>query len=167
MIQAIVYESNTGFTKHYAEALAQKTGLPLYSVAESRSSVPKGSSIVFLSWVSGGSVMKLDKAKDYFDIRAVGAAGLGEPTPEREASIVSHHQLGVPVFCLPGGFDMTKLHGFQKLTMKVMIRTLKAQQMTNMRSEDDQMLQDMVNGCDHYSEEALEPLAEWIRTQQG
>ena len=107
MIQAIVYESNTGFTKRYAEALANKTGLPLYSVAESRKSVAKGSDIVFLSWVSGGAVVKLDKAKVYFNIRAVGAVGLSTPTPEREAAIVSHHQLDVPVYCLPGGFDLT------------------------------------------------------------
>ena len=166
MIQAIVYESNTGFTKRYAEALAQKTGLPLYSVAESRKSVTKGAGIVFLSWVSGGAVVKLDKAKAYFNIRAVGAVGLGAPTPEREATIVSHHQLGVPAYCLPGGFDMTKLHGMQKLAMKVMIRSLKAQQFTKQRSEDDQMLQEMVNGCDHFSEEALEPLAEWVKVQQ-
>jgi len=31
MIKAIVYESNTGFTQKYAELLAEKTGLPVYS----------------------------------------------------------------------------------------------------------------------------------------
>lgn len=166
MIQAIVYESNTGFTKRYAEALANKTGLPLYSVAESRKSVAKGSDIVFLSWVSGGAVVKLDKAKVYFNIRAVGAVGLSTPTPEREAAIVSHHQLDVPVYCLPGGFDLTKLHGMQKLAMKVMIRSLKMQQSAKQSSENDRMLQDMVNGCDYFSDAALEPLAQWVKEQR-
>ncbi len=166
MLQAIVYESNTGFTKRYAEILAAQTGIAAYSVAESRKNVAHGSSVVFLSWISGGAVVKLDKAKKYFDIRAVGAVGLAAPTAEREAGIVSHHELSIPVFCLPGGFDMSKLHGMQKIAMSVMIRSFKMQQVTEMRSNDDQMLQDMVNGCDHVSEDAILPLVEWVQIQQ-
>ena len=61
---------------------------------------------------------------------------------------------------------MSKLHGMQKIAMSVMIRSFKMQQVTEMRSNDDQMLQDMVNGCDHVSEDAILPLVEWVQIQQ-
>lgn len=166
MLQAIVYESNTGTTKRYAEMLAEKTGLPLYAAAESGKKLARDTSVVFLSWVSGGSVVALDKAKNYFDIRAVGAVGLSIPSSEREAALLSHHELSVPVFCLRGGFDMAKLSGMKKFAMKMMARALKTQQMANQNSEDDQMLRDIENGCDYVSEDSLATLVEWIDMQQ-
>lgn len=47
MLQAIVYESNTGFTKRYAEILAAQTGIAAYSVAESRKNVSFTAAVSF------------------------------------------------------------------------------------------------------------------------
>ena len=37
--QAIVYTSNTGFTKEYARILAEKTTLPLYNLESAQKSL--------------------------------------------------------------------------------------------------------------------------------
>lgn len=41
-MNAIIYTTNTGSTEHYAKLLAQKTGLPVYSLAEAKKRVFAG-----------------------------------------------------------------------------------------------------------------------------
>ena len=41
MISAIVYTSNAGHTKHYAEMLAGKTGLPVFELKAAGSKLDK------------------------------------------------------------------------------------------------------------------------------
>ena len=38
-MNTIIYTTNTGSTEHYAKLLAQKTGLPVYSLAEAKKRV--------------------------------------------------------------------------------------------------------------------------------
>ena len=45
-MKAIVYTTNTGSTEHYAKLLAQKTGLPVYSLTEAKKVIPNGTEII-------------------------------------------------------------------------------------------------------------------------
>ena len=51
MINAIVYTSNAGHTKRYAELLAAKTGLPAYELKAAEAKLNKGAQIVYLGWL--------------------------------------------------------------------------------------------------------------------
>ena len=51
----IVYESKTGFTKKYADMLAEKTGLKAYRVKELPADM-KDEEIIFLGWMKAGMV---------------------------------------------------------------------------------------------------------------
>ena len=55
-MNAIIYTTNTGSTEHYAKLLAQKTGLPVYSLAEAKKRVFAGTEIIYLGWIMAGSV---------------------------------------------------------------------------------------------------------------
>ena len=44
-MNAIIYTTNTGSTKSYAKLLAQKTGLPVYSLAEAKKRVFAGAEV--------------------------------------------------------------------------------------------------------------------------
>ena len=43
---AILYTSNTGFTRQYAQMLGGKLGLPVYPLQEAFSELPRGSSVI-------------------------------------------------------------------------------------------------------------------------
>ena len=45
-MSAIIYTTNTGSTEHYAKLLAQKTGLPVYSLAEAKKRVFAGAEVI-------------------------------------------------------------------------------------------------------------------------
>ena len=47
-MNAIIYTTNTGSTARYAGLLAQKTGLPVYSLAEARNAVSTGAEVIYL-----------------------------------------------------------------------------------------------------------------------
>ena len=55
-MNAIIYTTNTGSTESYAKLLAQKTGLPAYSLAEAKKQVLAGAEVIYLGWIMASSV---------------------------------------------------------------------------------------------------------------
>ena len=67
MLAGIVYESNSGFTKQYAEMLSAAAGIPALPLVEAVSKIPRGSEVFFLGWVCGGKISGLPvAAKRYY-----------------------------------------------------------------------------------------------------
>ena len=52
-MEAIIYTSNTGSTKRYAEMLSRKTGLAVYSLKEASKKVAANSEIIYMGWLMG------------------------------------------------------------------------------------------------------------------
>ena len=77
-LSAIVYTSQTGFTRRYAEMLAQKTGLP---ACEMGAPAPaRGTGVLYLGWLRAGGVQGLAKARRRWDVKGVCAVGMS-PEP--------------------------------------------------------------------------------------
>ena len=72
---AIVYVSNTGSSKQYAEMLSEKTGFPAFDFADA-DKVPADAEVVFIGWVMAGAVQGLKEARDFFTIKAVCPVGM-------------------------------------------------------------------------------------------
>ena len=53
---AIVYTSNTGYTRQYALLLGAQTGLPVYALDEARKCLAPGCAILYLGWLMAGKV---------------------------------------------------------------------------------------------------------------
>ena len=75
MIKAIVYKSNSGFTKEYALMLSKKLALPVYDIKEANKSLSKNDEIIYMGWIMAGNVQGLNKAKKYA-IKAIVAVGM-------------------------------------------------------------------------------------------
>ena len=65
---SIVYVTNTGSSKKYAEMLSEKTGYPCYSLADSDAAV--GGDVIFIGWVMAGTLQGLSEARTKFNLRA-------------------------------------------------------------------------------------------------
>ena len=58
-MKAIVYTSQTGHTQRYAQMLAERTGVPAYSLKEAGKSLRRGEEIFYMGWLMAGTVKGL------------------------------------------------------------------------------------------------------------
>jgi hypothetical protein len=167
-MNAIIYTTNTGSTEHYAKLLAQKTGLPAYSLAEAKKVIPSGTEIIYLGWIAAGSVKGFANAAKLYRIRAVCAVGMGQTGTQtdsvRKKSGIS---VDIPLFTLQGNFDVKKLHGVYRPMMEIMVKTVgKALAEKKDRTPDeDDMLDMMLHGGERVKAESLSAVLNWYHTQ--
>ena len=165
MSQAIVYTSNTGYTKKYAELLSQKTGLPLYDLEQAARSLPAGAEILYLGWLMAGSVKGYKKAAKIFRIRAVIGVGMA-PNGALEKAVRKSNGLDdeLAVFTLQGGYDRSRLKGIYGLMMDVLVKKMARDQAKKDVSDGDrEMLRLMTEGGDWVTEESLTPILDWYQ----
>lgn len=170
-MNAIVYTSNTGSTARYAALLAQETGLPVFSSAEAKKSLPAGSDILYLGWLMANSIKGYKGADKRYKISAVCAVGM-MPTGSQTETVRKHNAVPAhtPLFTLQGSFDIQKLRGPYKAMMNVMIKTAGKglENKTDRTPEEDALLEILVHGGDHVSTEHLGAVLDWYhRVQNG
>ncbi len=159
-IKAIVYTSNTGYTARYAEMLSAKTGLPAYTLAQSKISVSKGEAVIYMGWLMAGSVKGYKKAAKLYDVAAVCGVGLGPNGSQLEQvrkSIGASHTL--PLFTLQGGMDREKLTGINKFMINMLVKMLSGKK--DRTADDEAQLKLILKGGDYVKEENLSEVMEW------
>ena len=69
-MEAIVYTSNTGSTARYAKLLGHELGIPVYSAAEAKKTLPAGAGIIYLGWIMAGKALenKTDRSPEEEDM---------------------------------------------------------------------------------------------------
>ena len=158
-MNAIIYTTNTGSTEHYAKLLAQKTGLPVYSLAEAKKRVFAGAEVIYLGWIMAGSVKGYAEAAKRYQVRAVCGVGV-----RKKSEIPAN----IPLFTLQGNFDVKKLHGVYRPMMEIMVKTagksLAAKK--DRTPEEDGMLDMMLHGGERVKQENLSAVLDWYHAQQ-
>lgn len=167
-INAIVYKSNTGHTKHYAELLGEKTGLPIYTLPEAEKKLYPNDSIIYLGWLMAGKVQGYSDAEKRYNIIAVCGVGMGA-TGSQIDDIRKSNKIDskTPVFTLQGGFDINKLRGVYKFMMSIMIKTI-GKSLANKpdRTPDEDVTLEMIqHGGDYVSEDNLKAVLEWYKKE--
>lgn len=84
-MNAIIYTTNTGSTEHYAKLLAQKTGLPVYSLAEAKKRVFAGAEVIYLGWIMAGSVKAMPRPQSVTGYAPSAVSAWGKPGHKRTA----------------------------------------------------------------------------------
>ena len=168
-MNAIIYTTNTGSTERYAKLLAQKTGLPAYSLAEAKKQIFAGAEVIYLGWIMAGSVKGYAEAAKRYRVRAVCGVGMGQTGTQadsvRKKSAVP---ADIPLFTLQGNFDVKKLHGIYRPMMEIMVKTVgKALAEKKDRTpEEDDMLDMMLHGGERVKAENLSAVLDWFSAQQ-
>ena len=168
-MNAIIYTTNTGSTARYAGLLAQKTGLPVYSLAEARNAVSTGAEVIYLGWIMAGSIKGYAAAARRYRVRAVCAVGMGQTGTQTDSvRKKTGVPAGIPVFTLQGNFDVKKLHGVYRPMMELMVKTAgKALAEKSDRTlEEDDMLDMMRCGGERVKEENLSAVLDWYSAQR-
>lgn len=137
MKSAIIYTSQTGFTKRYAQWIAEAADADLFELSDAKKKkLSTYEAIVFGGWACAGSISKLSWFKSNMDkwtdkkliVFCVG--GSPADTPDIEAAVKKNFTEAelkrVDVFYCPGGFNYEKMSLPSKLMMKMFVKALKA-----------------------------------------
>ena len=163
-MDAIVYTSNTGSTKRYAELLSQMIGLPAFALGDAKDKLSANAGIIYLGWIMASSVKGYSAAAKRYKIHAVCGVGMGQ-TGTQTDSVRKKTSVPapIPVFTLQGNFDVKKLHGVYRPMMELMVRTAgkSLSEKKNRTPEEDDMLVMMRRGGERVKPEALKAVLDW------
>ncbi len=156
----IVYVSNTGSSKQYAEMLSQKTGCPAFDFADAVN-VPADAEVIFIGWVMAGTVQGLKEARDLFTIKAVCPVGMMK-SEKQDAELKAKNAITEPMFSLLGNFHIDNLKGMYKMMMNMMLKMMKSKLKENDVPDGQKAVEALEKGVDCVSEEQLADILDWL-----
>ena len=172
MKTAVIYTSQTGFTKQYAEWIAEDVQGDCMTVAEAEKKELSGyDAIVFGGWCFAGSIKKLDwfkkKAVQWADkkkvVYAVGASPLENPELQEglRKNFTDEEWAQISVFYCPGGLCYEKMSGVSRVMMKMFVRML-----AKNKSEKEQAMAKMLSkSYDISDRKYIAPMVEYLKAE--
>lgn len=170
----VIYNSQTGFTKRYAQWIAEASGADCFELSEAKKkNMADYDAIIYGSWACAGGISKLSWFKNNIDKWAdkkliafcVGGSPIDSPeiTPALNRNFNESELQKVSVFYCPGGFNYEKMSAPSKLMMKIFIKTLKAKK--NKTETDDEMIKMISTSYDISDKKYIEPILKCLRRE--
>jgi len=133
----VIYHSQTGFTKRYAQWIAEETGADCIELsAAKKKSMDTYEAIIFGGWACAGGISKLSWFKGNMDkwkdkkliVFCVGASPMDSPEiePALKQNFKESELEKVNIFYCPGGLCYEKMSAPSKFMMKAFVKTLGA-----------------------------------------
>lgn len=166
MADAIVYTSKCGHTYIYAKALAEELNLPFYTRKEAKKNLPKGSAIIYMSWVKENKIVMYDSMLRYH-MECVCAVGILPATEERLGIVRSVNQLYAKLFYLPGGIKKKRLSLFQRFSLKSIEESLSFKLLdSGLKKEDALALDAILHNLSYVDLSAIEPIVKLFKKKE-
>ena len=169
----IVYTSQTGFTKRYAEWLSERMNADLLDLKEARKKddgfFEMYDAIVYGGWAMAGNLVKskwfLDKAAAWKNKRlAVFCVG-GSPNDNPDIEVALHNMLTdeqrnyIKAFYCQGGFNYEKMSAPSRMAMKMFVSALKKKP-----DEETRKMAEMISkSYDVSDKKFIEPLVAYLK----
>jgi len=159
----IVYQSNTGFTKQYAEMLARAEKLKVYPMEEAQ--LPQDTEVFYMGPLMAGRVTGADKAIKQFTV--IGVCGVGMSPPGRDilntlskANVIPN----APIFYLQGGWAPEKVGWFKRRAVNMVTKSLREKLLAKKdRTRTEQANLDMLlKGGSFVAYENLSTIRNWM-----
>ena len=157
----IVYCSNTGSAKRYAELLSEKTNLPCVEISK-RNTISADEEIIFIGWLMAGSLQGLKEIREAFsNVKAVCGVGMMKSEKATEEA-KAKNGITEPYFFLPGDFDINKLKGMYKMMMGMMLKMMKGKIKESGDEKGEEMLKMLENGIVLFDEKEIEQVVKFL-----
>ena len=168
----VIYNSQTGFTKRYAEWIAEAAGADCLELSiAKKKDLTAYEAIIFGSWACAGSISKISWFKGninkWTDKKLIAFCVGGSPidNPEIEPGLNrifnESERNKVKIFYCPGGFNYEKMSAPSKLMMKMFIKALKAKK--DKTEEEQIMLKMMSSSYDISDKKYIEPILQYLK----
>lgn len=167
----VIYNSQTGFTKRYAEWIAEAAGADCLELAAAKKkNLDAYGAIVFGGWACAGSISKLSWLKNnagkWTDkkliVFCVGGGPIDNPEIEQflKRNLKESEFRNVHAFYCPGGFNYEKMSAPSRLMMKMFIKTLQAKKD---KTEAEQVMVKMISSSYDISDKKyIEPILQCL-----
>lgn len=157
----IIYCSNSGSAKKYAELLSEKTGIPCVDIKK-RSTVSADEEIIFIGWIMAGTIQGLKEIReDFTSIKAICGVGMMKSEKATEES-KEKNGITEPYFFLTGDFDINRLTGMYKMMMGMMMKMMKSKVKESGEEKGSEMLALLEKGVHGFDENELEAVIEFL-----
>lgn len=169
----VIYNSQTGFTKKYAEWIAEKANAECIEFSKAKKAdLDSYDAIVFGGWAIAGSISKLKWFKKNISkwsnkklaVFCVGASPI--ENPEIEATLPKNFTEDelkiVKWFYCPGGLDYEKMPVTSKTAMKMFIKMLNSRK--NKTEDDMEQIRIMSSSYDNSDVKYIEPIIEYLNS---
>lgn len=168
----IIYNSQTGFTKRYAEWIAEAAKADCIELsAAKKKDLTAYEAIVFGSWACAGSISKISWFKGNIDkwagkkliVFCVGASPIENPEVEIALSQIFNEseRKKAALFYCPGGLNYNKMAAPSKLMMKLFVKSLKAKKVKT--QEDELMIKMISSSYDIAGKQYIEPILQCLK----
>lgn len=163
----VIYHSQTGFTKRYAQWIAEAAGADCLDLSEAKKkNLDKYEAIVFGGFACAGSISKLGWFKSHIEqwegkkliAFCVGASPIDSPDikPALKQNFNETEWEKVNVFYCPGGLNYEKMPAPSKLMMKLFLKTLKAKK--EKTEAEQEMVKLIASSYDISDKQYIEPI---------
>ena len=163
----IVYRSNTGFTREYAEMLGRAEKMKACPLSEAQGKVGPGESVFYMGPLMAGHISGIDQAVKKFAVKGVCGVGMSPASPQvLEALSKANYTSGAPIFYLQGGWAPKKV-GWLKRRMVGMATKSMRESLRDKGSrrtpEENKQLDFLLHGGSFVAFENLETIREWMK----
>lgn len=167
----VIYNSQTGFTKRYAEWIAKEAGADCLALSDAKKKdLAPYDAIIFGGWACAGSISKISWFKrnidQWPDKKLIAFCVGGSPADNPDIDIAlkrifsEPEQKKVKIFYCPGGFNYEKMSAPSKLMMKMFIKTLKAKKD---KTKEEQIMVKMISSSYDISDKKyIEPILQYL-----
>ncbi len=167
MKTAVIYNSQTGFTKKYAEWLSEAAEADCFNLETAKKqNFDTYDAIVFGSWACAGRISKISWFKSNMDkwlgkilvVFCTGGSPAGSPEIEDflESNFSGQEREMLHVFYCPGGFNYEKMSAGSKLMMKIFQKMAGAKK--DKTEADTEMLKMISHSYDISDKKYIEPI---------
>lgn len=163
----IVYRSNTGFTREYAEMLGKAEKMKAVPLAEAGEIVREP--VFYMGPLMAGHIAGVDQAVKKFTVRGVCGVGMSPASPQvLETLSKANYVPGAPIFYLQGGWAPKKV-GWIKRRMVNMVTKSTREALRDKGGrrtpEEEAQYQMLVRGGSFVAFENLETIRNWMKEQ--
>lgn len=159
----IIYRSNTGFTKEYAEMLGKAQKLKVFPISDAPRDLNEP--VFFMGPLMADHISGVDQAVKRYDVKGVCGVGMSPASRQVLDSLAkANYTNGAPIFYLQGGWAPKKV-GWLKRRMVNMVTKSTREALRDKRRtpEEDQYLDFLLHGGSYVAYDNLSAIQDWIR----
>ena len=167
----VIYNSQTGFTKRYAQWIAQKASADCVELSVAKKTdLDSYDAIAFGGWAVAGSISKLKWFKKNISkwsdkklvVFCVGASPIDNPEIEEALpkNFTEEELKVVKWFYLPGGLDYEKMPATSRVMMKMFVKALDAKK--DKTKQDEEQIRMLSSSYDISDRKYIEPIIDYL-----
>lgn len=165
----IVYRSNTGFTRQYAEMLAKAEKMKCYELDQAVRSLEKGTEVLYMGPLMAGRIQGADQAVKQFAVKVACGVGMSPAGAQVLSTMSKANQIpNAPMFYLQGGWAPKKVSWFKRRAVNMVTKSTREALVKkgSGRTEEEQAYLDMLlKGGSFVAYKNLNSLRKWLREQ--